>query len=704
MSVLVPEVDLAPSVTSRVVTIHAIDMQEGAPANGQVTFTLPADVHVPVDDLILQAGSATVTLADGRASLRLPCYDPDARPEGWVILVKKSWAPHPYAIRVPMGATPISLVDIEPIAEADPGMVQWLLTGASATVTTGASPTVTVDVSSGVAHFSFTLPSGAWSRGAIASGTDLDTLTTPGQYWVTSSTVAISLLNAPPSWANGSGTYEVLTNGAAIRQRFARTESTSEPLVMERVRGGSWGPWIRTDIPVTKGNTTAPDLASLPQGWSTVWNTATATNLGLPDPGLGVLQVVDPAPGVYRVVLWYTATGAVHSRSMTAAGTWTAWSRVDASAVSAQLGSTQNVARGSGLKTIPVAVTLGQSNTAAPLTGTWRVPLLWAFPITRWRLHVTNRNPRFGTTAGAGIVVDGVWLGDHAGMGAFATTPDQVAGPFTVPDDGAEHITGWLTLPIGDNVERLLSFSYTAAAAPPALMGHSFMATGKVAPAIAPAGMTSTETTPLDWWIEAETYAGTPVVAVFGDSLAGGSGATRALLDSPLSVLCRDIAAAPVHYAASADSMSGWLDTASHKATRWLSLTRPDAVLWSMGHNDVYGTATPASLATMQDRFNTLLPWVKSAIAPMVVVTTITPRATGTSAQHQVRHDYNAWLLGRVGSGAVRDLFDYDAAVAIGDALRPEYDSDGVHLNAAGYAAARATVSRPVTAPAIQYV
>ena len=51
------------------------------------------------------------------------------------------------------------------------------------------------------------------------------------------------------------------------------------------------------------------------------------------------------------------------------------------------------------------------------------------------------------------------------------------------------------------------------------------------------------------------------------------------------------------------------------------------------------------------------------------------------------------------------DLFNFRDVVSVDDEqmLKPEYDADGVHLNAAGYAALAASITRPVTTPPVMY-
>lgn len=156
--------DLVPSVTSRVVTIDVVTLGEDAPAAGEVTFELPTDLHVAKDQRIIQDGRITVTLVDGRGEVRLPTYDPDAEPDGWAILVHKSWAPQPYPIRVPVGTAPISLAELQPVTGGYTTTRVWGLSGAGLTIVPvgsdeGASGSVALG--GGIANFTLRIPQGA---------------------------------------------------------------------------------------------------------------------------------------------------------------------------------------------------------------------------------------------------------------------------------------------------------------------------------------------------------------------------------------------------------------------------------------------------------------------------------------------------------------------------------------------------------------
>lgn len=154
--------DLVPSVSSRLVEIDATVLTEDAPANGTITFTLPWDLRIPKDRRIIQASSRTVTLSQGKGSIRLPTFDPDVVDDAgdtWVILVQKSWAPYVYPIRIPDGTGVLAFSDLAPVRELTPRETQWAVTNASVTVVDG--PTGgSVVLSGGALSFRLSIPSG----------------------------------------------------------------------------------------------------------------------------------------------------------------------------------------------------------------------------------------------------------------------------------------------------------------------------------------------------------------------------------------------------------------------------------------------------------------------------------------------------------------------------------------------------------------
>lgn len=313
---------------------------------------------------------------------------------------------------------------------------------------------------------------------------------------------------------------------------------------------------------------------------------------------------------------------------------------------------------------------------------------------------MSARNPRIGTTTGSDVTVTRVTFGRHAGGGKFTNAPRTVATDLKLSRDGAVAYGPWQTDGIEQNVEHLLGYDYTATGEVAGLVGSCWKTTSGTAADVAPA-LTTDWQTPLDIWVEAETYASTPVVAAFGDSLTCGVGNTWSVFDSWLSQYCRTHEALPIHYAASGDTAQSWAeDTSAYKWTRWDRHPAPDAVIWALGSNDL---GTGRSLDQLQNDTLAGVAEVRRKFPSPLFVANITPRdkwlVEGSDAR---RKQYNTWLLTQ---GWHRGVFDFSSAIldpATGG-IKAALNGDGVHFNTAGYVAEAAVITPPVTAPPVLY-
>jgi len=341
VSTLIPSADLAPSVTSRVLLVRAVDFTEGAPATGSITFELPWDVDVKADGVILKAGKQTLDFDEnGELRIRVPTSDPDTNPDAWFLVVKKSWAPHPYAIRVPVGTTVINLVDV-PIVEELPASAApgFFLTGASASVTTGGPASVTTEVAGGIANFDFVLPATGWVRGNLTTGADLNTMTVPGVYRLSGAT---GVTNLPPVTGAGNVSgFLTITNGEGSGTTWAHQEFVRYGNAYEKWRrmstntSGSWSPWVRSsgsDVLVIASN---QDLNALLTTAVYSVNTASVatTILNMPAAVPGILEVFRSTNGV--IVQRFTGYGSNEALWMrtsinVTAGTLGPWSKIGA--------------------------------------------------------------------------------------------------------------------------------------------------------------------------------------------------------------------------------------------------------------------------------------------------------------------------------------------------------------------------------------
>ena len=122
-----------------------------------------------------------------------------------------------------------------------------------------------------------------------------------------------------------------------------------------------------------------------------------------------------------------------------------------------------------------------------------------------------------------------------------------------------------------------------------------------------------------------------------------------------------------------------------------LALSGVSHVIFFEGTNDILGGASSASLIAGSQQVLDRL----RARSLKVIAGTIIPRgaATGgfTAAQEQVRQEVNAWIRT---SGRFDGVIDFDALMVGGgksatgaEIIKPEFNCDNVHPNAAGYAA-----------------
>lgn len=416
------------------------------------------------------------------------------------------------------------------------------------------------------------------------------------------------------------------------------------------------------------------------------------------------------------------STRNIYERMRTSAGVWdTTWADIGAvaknqeqdgrlallEAASSPTGTAQSA---SGLKTVPLSLTIGlgiDGNAGASMA--IRVPMKWNAPIFRARVHIRNISSNSGNLRAGAVNFTGLWWGKHAGAGQFTAAPTQIQGAFSTNAGGDEYVSKWFNLYNTPGVEDLLSFGYTAVAGTNVASqgGQNWQnANPATASQTAPA-VTEATVCPFFIWLEAETYAGTPVVAVLGDSLSCGmgdgsvSGASNKIrVDSWLSQYCMGIKALPVHYANSGDSFASWQNLSHRKWSFFNGTAKPDALVVAMGSNDLFGGD---SLAAYQARFSTVVEFAKKAITPAIYLANIMPRNTHNNTTHeQIRRTVNTWYL-TLPNGS-RDVFDFSASISTDDEnITTAYDSDGTHLTASGYLKNAQAIIRPVTTKPVTY-
>lgn len=374
---------------------------------------------------------------------------------------------------------------------------------------------------------------------------------------------------------------------------------------------------------------------------------------------------------------------------------WTPWERIDAAGVlAAAEGYADTITAGTPTpgahKTVPLALTVGGgAATFTMTTGAARLPISYAAPVTRFKVHVRNFNPRWPNVYAGAVSLTGLWVGEHDGAGKFVGTPTRVAVAASTPSDGTEWTSEWVTYPLDPGKKYLLAYGWTATAATQTVVGGGWTTPAPADATSSNAALTRRGTMPLDLWLEAETPASTPVIAALGDSLSAGVGATLPVYDSVISQYARARGALPVHYAMSGTDAGAWTSPSDHKWTRWdgYGLARPDAVLVSMGNNDAF---TGSSLAKLQSDYTTLVSLAKTKLSPNLYATTLLPREGVTGAPEDTRRAFNAWLTGTTGRRLARDVVNIVPVVSTDDeTLIDALDADGIHLKTAGYTAVK---------------
>ena len=357
-------------------------------------------------------------------------------------------------------------------------------------------------------------------------------------------------------------------------------------------------------------------------------------------------------------------------------GGYSQWVRVDAGAVEIpDFPVALRPAAPGAVKAAPLALSTGHGGSQTTGTGTTVIIQHMPAMVQRVQLHLINRNPRYQMADAAPVAVSAVAIGLHNGSGSSASWT-TVPGSGTTPWDSA-----WIDVPEAWRGKDIA-------------VRYTWNSSGSIQRNIGTAwtGGARDNAPPLWAWLECAVPAETPVVAAYGDSLSAGVGAARPVIDSYIVQWAKTHGAFPALWAHSGDASTTWGEDDDRKWFLYgMNVAAPDALIYAMGSNEVYGGASP-DLATMKQRVADTVAMIKTKLTPNVYGALIMPRTS--YPDETLRRQVNTWYAT---NGLFRQVLDFAGAVSTDDDnLLPAYDYDGVHLTTSGYAAVAGTIPRNI--------
>jgi len=271
---------------------------------------------------------------------------------------------------------------------------------------------------------------------------------------------------------------------------------------------------------------------------------------------------------------------------------------------------------------------------------TWRLSTTLPSTTTRWRVRIRNYQLRTETAINTGASFVGVYHGqqalDSSGQptGGFTAAPTQALGAFTLPADGSEYISAWITgTQITAGLPWLFSFAYTGGdtvTGQGSSQGQMWYKIGAGSSAAVnqtdATGFTSTGASPFDIRIEYDTVTTNRVTLVVGDSITFGT--ASAVLPQQF--------AYPTIYALRTGNpaLNGGVPGAL--ASEWAGATTlwkyqrfdpanvpVDQAIVYIGTNDIGGNS---SVATFKTNLLAILTNLRALGVQRIIVCTITPR------------------------------------------------------------------------------
>ena len=531
-STIVPPVDLAPGMPSRVVTISATDVTEGGRSlEGQmVRFALSDTLDVSSGgDVIAKTQAEVVLDSNGEGSIRLPVYDEDVRTwcgdPDWAILVTATWGSQK-AIRVPAGTSSIALSALPPVRPLRGREKLWAITGASVSITEGASWDASVTLSGGILTLNLTVPPGAtaWDRtGTYLTDTDRYQDLDPAVYWVQSGAIATSL--GLPVQQLGALIITDDQNSSARTVEFKTVDYTGgaqSTWTIASDHTGSWAlsKWKRTEDGYL-GTVSAADgpYTSLATGRHAITSATVATGIGLQSPRAGILDLAEGYGGARNMNFVPSHPGNADTAydltvSTTPGVTWP---------------DSFYVRKKHRLRSAPIILSQPSGEyTTNDHRPAHRIPFTVPCETERMRIHVRAYHYRTGQSWG-GMTIQGMAVGKHLGGGTMNGIQEipNVAGGWVPQIPGEWWSTDWRDVYLNPGQEYL--FSYAADwtdAYPMQLLSCTTWASTDPASYNQSSGGSRFSLQPLEIWLEVLAPSDVPVFAYMGTSLTMG-------MDSP---------------------------------------------------------------------------------------------------------------------------------------------------------------------------
>jgi lysophospholipase L1-like esterase len=378
------------------------------------------------------------------------------------------------------------------------------------------------------------------------------------------------------------------------------------------------------------------------------------------------------------------------------------------------LALTAAIAAGLGKTNKSVRTGMGSpvNTTAAGTYADWaeRFPMRFPVTTTQWRLRVANKSLADGTVFTTPWTVGNIYFGAPAAInngrptGAWNAAPTLAAAGGSVPTDGTDWVSAWVTDPAlqfqADTLAMIgRTLSSTGGGTGQALTSTKPCFRNSTAGAAATVAATGSptnyaaNTTVLDTRIEYKFDGSNPVGLYVGDSLTEGAnpgedgGAQHlAIHESWPGVVGQRLKIPWINagiYGSKEDSFAS--------ASAWgfsrldLATTVPDFAVISLGSNSA---AASVSATTIQAGIANAIGVCRAAGIKRIFLATVIPRSfTAASAPEVSRLAVNAWA-GAL-PGWVTGCFDFDAAVrdpANRLAIFADYvATDNVHLFRRGY-------------------